>query len=530
MTIQPIILSNNQIKDFETYSNNFNKYVTIEKILKIVATILIVFSVSILLSSFIFDVSSMLLFSCEITLSASYFVISIGQILLKYFQSKIKRPNKITIETLIDSLKRYNDKFLPLNKNKYNGKIEKIDLEKGSKLILKADLHGDYFSLIEMLRALQKQGYLDENFNVKKEYKEKIIIAFLGDYIDRGENSFEIINLLAKLKINNPNEIILLKGNHEDLNISKYYINDQEKHFYQNEQLCENLDKFFSSLPLAVLIGCKDENKKYQYTCLSHGAFDPDIDINKVLQKRSSRAVMYIKKDKKACLSKRLLNVLPKHLRNKDTKEIRHIIQALENYISEQSPFNLIKLKTFLKIQKIDKKKAKQILSILKVQDFLTNPNFLKAPTNFNNYNSSNIAQYIENYRKEENSSFCWGDISKNLLGLNTKRGIALSFTPEFTKDYFRAISTENAKVKTLRAGHAHFHRKFSINGKKAFIEILPVAGELNLYDTLRLPLDISEKITISPKVKNWTNQLLIRKRADTNTLLSEEKSFYFAN
>ncbi|NGX62914.1 MAG: hypothetical protein KR126chlam6_00316, partial [Candidatus Anoxychlamydiales bacterium] len=414
---------------------------------------------------------------------------------------------------LAKTLDEYLTTFEPLDTKTYVGKIDKIDLENDSKLVLKADLHGDFEALENHLKTLQKNGYLDENLKVVDKYKDKIQIAFLGDYLDRGDKSFKIIDLLMKLKMKNPNEVILLRGNHEYLLTSYQYIHPNERHFYRSKELCHKLDKFFSTLSLACFIGAKDEKGIYQYTLLTHGAIEPDLDLNELLSKKEKRASILFRKDKKFSLSDRITNILPKKLRkdNSSSDDFEDVIKALKDFIASQSSKNKKEVQKFVE-GSIDKKRAKLILSTLRIQDFL---------------NCKLIAEVVQEERKKSTTSFNWGDI-KEKLGYNCDRGAGLTFTPEFIKDYFRAISSDTRKVKTLRAGHAHAHIKFSLDGKKDFIEILPVAGNLEFYDVVRKPVDSAQIITVqSGKVKKWTKNTLKRDRDAENTRISSEKTFY---
>ena len=66
------------------------------------------------------------------------------------------------------------------------------------------DIHGQY---LDLLKILSLCGSLEDNPQLK--------LLFLGDYVDRGINGTEVIELLMTLKIRFPKQIYLLRGNHE---------------------------------------------------------------------------------------------------------------------------------------------------------------------------------------------------------------------------------------------------------------------------------------------------------------------------
>ncbi len=96
------------------------------------------------------------------------------------------------------------------------GFIMKKDLEPASRIFVRADLHADLKSLLENLNEIQKAGLLDEKFKCQP----GVELVFLGDYTDRGQHDLQVLELLACLRLENPDQVHLLKGNIS--NVPKY--------------------------------------------------------------------------------------------------------------------------------------------------------------------------------------------------------------------------------------------------------------------------------------------------------------------
>ena len=99
-----------------------------------------------------------------------------------------------------------------------------------SKIFAIGDIHGCYDQLLALLKKIP--------INFKQD-----TLVFMGDYIDRGPHSVEVVDYLIKLKKRVPG-IILLKGNHEDM--LEKYLNGTDRFTYLLNGGQQTLDSYLS--------------------------------------------------------------------------------------------------------------------------------------------------------------------------------------------------------------------------------------------------------------------------------------------
>jgi len=110
-----------------------------------------------------------------------------------------------------------------------------IQLPSQGKVVFVGDTHGDLDASQQVVRRYLKKPYR---------------IIFLGDYVDRGDYSEENIQYLLRLKVEHPEEIFLLSGNHEGFMVKEFY----PSNFWGSLSLRgrEEYGLLFSKLPLTV--------------------------------------------------------------------------------------------------------------------------------------------------------------------------------------------------------------------------------------------------------------------------------------
>ncbi|KAJ1894859.1 serine/threonine protein phosphatase Pzh1 [Coemansia sp. IMI 209127] len=117
------------------------------------------------------------------------------------------------------------------------------------------DIHGQY---TDLLRLFDKCGYPPHcNY------------LFLGDYVDRGEQSLETMLLLMCFKIKYPDNFFLLRGNHECANVTRVYGFYDECKRRCNVKVWKSFINTFNALPVAAVVASK-------IFCV-HGGLSPDL-------------------------------------------------------------------------------------------------------------------------------------------------------------------------------------------------------------------------------------------------------------
>lgn len=152
-----------------------------------------------------------------------------------------------------DRLSKNLERVKPLFKNE-----EAVVRPNFKKTLIATDIHGDYRALEFILKFAEK--------------KEIDSYLFLGDYIDKGPDSVDVLNTLFEMKINRPKKIFLLRGNHETRGLSGWF--EFADDLVNDPELLNASNAVFELMPIGAVLnnnifcvhgciaGTKDESLK----------------------------------------------------------------------------------------------------------------------------------------------------------------------------------------------------------------------------------------------------------------------------
>lgn len=114
-----------------------------------------------------------------------------------------------------------------------------------TEFVIVGDIHGNLNSLARILTV--------------KGYPPKTRYLFLGDYVDRGENSCEVMILLFCLKILFPTDVFLIRGNHEFKDMTdnygfRYECSKRIGNYRNSELFYQKVTDTFSYLPICAIL------------------------------------------------------------------------------------------------------------------------------------------------------------------------------------------------------------------------------------------------------------------------------------
>ncbi len=140
------------------------------------------------------------------------------------------------------------------------GRLLKI---KDLPIVVVGDIHGDYRSLDTITKELEGEVGLDR-------------IVFLGDYADRGPSPLDVYEKILEMKCSCPDEVFLLKGNHEAADLIEFYPHDLPWHLKDAygeawREVYQSLMDLHKTLPVAVIIEGR--------ALLLHGGISPELTL-----------------------------------------------------------------------------------------------------------------------------------------------------------------------------------------------------------------------------------------------------------
>lgn len=168
--------------------------------------------------------------------------------------------------------------------------LAKCIIPQGMFVIDIGDLHGNFEASEAILKKMRVRNMLKPSM----ELDERIKLVFLGDYMDRGPQSLKVLATAALLSLKNPGQVIMLRGNHENIAFNLAPNNYPHNIAFEinamgttQETTCaiiEELSKLYEILPVGAFIGYQESVKPTEFFFHVHGCIDIRISCKGFLE------------------------------------------------------------------------------------------------------------------------------------------------------------------------------------------------------------------------------------------------------
>ena len=362
---------------------------------------------------------------------------------------------------LLKIVQRHNDQFqqhLPKDSHVV-GFVDRLDLQDGTLVNVTTDLHSDTRKLLQMLHMASLHEHIDKSYHTA----QKRAFLFLGDYTGRGLNDCLLLSLLLKFRMENPETVIVLRGNHEHYIMLADVLRDQDW-FHNHRDLFEAC---FATFPIAVCVAeeagaSKNGIMRREFVQYSHGLFEL-CDVTPLIEGKNNR-----------------LFILEK-------KECPQRIISLADANTNQS------------------QQAKKIVAAFKEISHMIEGMKSKR--------SSDGCNAIDGQTTQA-QGYLWGEIA-NKLSL-TRFGVGLGLPIELIIAYAKCHATPKAALKAFVNGHGHTFQEYCSKTDRVMLTTLPISiasgiGSILRNEAAQNPSDLFalEQMQVAifeihPKVRNW--------------------------